>query len=158
MPNTRTAPRKAARRVPRKRIREPGKQLAVVESPTPPYPDLTGGYEHDRFSKQPEEHCDGCDRVLPQFLAYRERIGARTYCVQCARLPLPTHAEMVDVVRRAFEIVAAAARGRDTYESLAADASAGDRTDPALADLDIDQWQNIANVWEYLAYRPRKAI
>jgi hypothetical protein len=169
MPKTRNAPRRAARQIARKRLRESGEQLAATngapESDKQPTADGTYSrhvkLEELKYSMDEiEQFCVGCGRTISPMPVYRvTRRDGRQYCLECAKRPLPTAAEMLAVVGRAFDIIAAIAR-RGDEGSLDGKVAlyAQDELRPELAGLDWDQWEHLAELWEHLAYRPVGAV
>jgi hypothetical protein len=165
MPNTRTAPRKAARRIARKRLREPGRapggrerscEIRRPEATAQPEgaPDSFGPKWAAAVLMDREEFCTGCQKQISLKCDLRPR-GGRVYCRECVDRPLPTHAYMVSVVARAFDVIAAVARrGDGGYLGDAVARYAQNELRPELAGFDWDEWQHLADIWEHLAYRP----
>ncbi len=152
MPNTRTAPRRAARRIARQRLRESGRQLAIAQPVDVPIE-----------IKDVEDWCTGCDRPLHPHPNYRRVRGVRQYCELCRDLALPTNGEIVAIVARAFDVVAAVARRdgdaleKDSLAEAVARAASLEHASE-FPGLDADNWEHLAGVWERLAYRPRVAV
>jgi hypothetical protein len=165
MPNTRTAPRKAARRIAQAPRRDAGKQLAPTNGAGKSGEQPPAEEAYSRYVKLPElmysmdeieQFCTGCDRILSPMAEYRVvRRGGQKYCPECAKQSLPTAAEMVAVVARAFDIIAAIAR-RGDEGSLDAKVAlyAQDELRPELAGFDWDHWEALVRIREHLAYRP----
>jgi hypothetical protein len=168
MPNTRTAPRRAARRIARKRLRESGEQIAAAsdaghsEQPTVAQPAAATfgpGWAGEQLLDEDErEFCTGCSESIGLKCNLRHRAG-RVYCPDCVDLPLPTHAEMLAFLSRAFDVVGTVARsssGQAVGEAVLAYINA--QPGHELEGFGWDVWENIADVWERLAYRPVGAV
>jgi hypothetical protein len=182
MPKTRNAPRKTARRIARKRLRESGQELvpdaAEVARARLRHADENlkaanaaaaqaaldawkAGVDPDE-GKKPEIFCQVCDRELTDDDGRHMR-GDRAYCSECASRPLPTHAEMLAFMARAFDVVATVVRdnGSALYQADLQNAIVAfldNQPAERREGLAFDTWQDIASVWDRLAYRPLGAV
>ncbi len=89
--------------------------------------------------------------------------GDRAYCRECASRPLPTHAEILAFMARAFDVIATVVRdnGSPLHQGDMEQATVAfldNQPAERREGLDFDVWRNIASVWERLAYRPVRGV